>query len=253
MTPPPHALVGIDCATEARNVGLALATWNESGIVLREVACLRSWGAITETVASWCTPGTLLALDAPLGWPTPMGEALASHMAGAPIEAPTNALFRRATDDFVARHVGKRPLDVGADRIARTAHRALAFLGELRAHTSLDVPLAWQPGPLKVASAIEVYPAATLVARGWLSAGYKGSDGAARRGELVTALTREMAFSEDHAAAMRGSDRVLDAALCCLAAGDFLRGDVLLPVDRARAEREGWIWVRGPDTRKTAS
>lgn len=243
----PETLVGIDCATDACNVGIALARWNENTIAILEAKSLGSWDAITETVASWCAPGTLIALDAPLGWPTPMSEALVNHVAGAPIDAAPNALFRRATDDFVAHHLRKRPLDVGADRIARTAHRALWLLGELRTRTGLELPLAWQPGSLKTTSAIEVYPAATLVARGWLSTGYKGADGLARRGELVSVLRRDLTLTEDHAEAMRQSDHVLDAGLCCLAAGDFMRGDVLLPTDRKTAEREGWIWVRSPD------
>ena len=56
MPPPPHTLVGIDCATDARKVGIALATWNESTLILHEATCLGSWDAINETVASWCTP-----------------------------------------------------------------------------------------------------------------------------------------------------------------------------------------------------
>lgn len=61
----PETLVGIDCATDARNVGIALATWNENTIAILEANSLGSWDAITETVASWCAPGTLIALDAP--------------------------------------------------------------------------------------------------------------------------------------------------------------------------------------------
>src|SRR5437016_7332440 len=41
-------------------------------------------------------------------------------------------MFRRVTDDVIYERLGKRPLDVGADRIARTAHAALRFLEELR-------------------------------------------------------------------------------------------------------------------------
>lgn len=198
MAPPPDAtLIGIDCATETSKVGLALATWAEGACVLQEVGWRRGWPEITETVAEWCTPNTLIALDAPLGWPTPQGSALAVHVAGTPLEATANALFRRATDDVVAREVSKRPLDVGADRIERTAHRALAFLGELRTHTGLDRPLAWGPGEVNTTCAVEVYPAATLEVRGLSSKGYKGTNGTARRGELVTELRQHLRFGAD--------------------------------------------------------
>jgi hypothetical protein len=52
-----------------------------------------------------------------------------------------------------------------------------------------------------------------------------------------------MAMPDEVAARMRASDHLLDAALCCLAAADFLRGDVISPDDLSLAEREGWIWV----------
>jgi hypothetical protein len=85
----------------------------------------------------------LIALDAPLGWPRALGACLQSHMAGAPLDSEANALFRRATDDEIKVRLSKRPLDVGADRIARTAVAALELLGALRRETGRPVPLAW--------------------------------------------------------------------------------------------------------------
>jgi hypothetical protein len=41
-------------------------------------------------------------------------------------------MFRRMTDRAIHKNVGRTPLDVGADWIARTAHAALRFLAELR-------------------------------------------------------------------------------------------------------------------------
>ena len=43
---------------------------------------------------------------------------------------------------------------------------------------------------------------------------------------------------------MEDNDNVLDAALCVLAAVDFLRGDAMEPEDQPKAWKEGWIWVR---------
>jgi len=46
------------------------------------------------------------------------------------------------------------------------------------------------------------------------------------------------------------TDHVLDAVLCCLAAADYARGDVLTPeaagVAPETVRREGWIWFRPP-------
>jgi len=49
------------------------------------------------------------------------------------IETPSNAMFRRTTDLFIQTTLKKTPLDVGADRIARTAYATVAVLGNLRA------------------------------------------------------------------------------------------------------------------------
>ena len=51
------------------------------------------------------------------------------------------------------------------------------------------------------------------------------------------------------AAALSDNADVLDAAVCVLAAEDFVAGRATPPTDRSAAEREGWIWTaprRGP-------
>src|SRR5437899_710638 len=121
-------LIGIDCATVDAKVGLALG-WYDGDRARVETAllCSRKKSAVA-TVAGWLrSAGTpaLLAIDAPLGWPAPLAIALAKHRAGETIDVEPHAMFRRATDRAISDEVGKTPLDVGADRIARTAHRAL--------------------------------------------------------------------------------------------------------------------------------
>ena len=175
-----------------------------------------------------------------------LGDELAAHRAGAVLQTPAYGLFRRSTDNIVAERVGKRPLDVGADRIARTAHAALRFLGRLRERTGLDIHLAWTPGRVEGVAAIETYPAGTLAGRYLPHSGYKGAHETAvvRRGRLVDAVAKEMALPAEVADAMRSVDHVLDAAVCVLAGFDFADGSVIMPSDHALAEREGWIWVK---------
>jgi hypothetical protein len=43
------------------------------------------------------------------------------------------------------------------------------------------------------------------------------------------------------------SHNALDAAICTLAAADFVRQRVHEPSNRASAMREGWIWFPRPD------
>ena len=239
-------IIGIDCATNAKNVGLALCAFTDGRPRLEEVIIGRTWPAIDEQVASWATGRTLLALDAPLGWPAPLGESLHAHRAGAGFVQTPNAMFRRSTDDAIAERLGKRPLDVGSDRIARTAHVALSFLERLRKRLDAPIPLAWDPSPIDAVTAIEVYPAGTLAARNLPHSGYKGSADSASslRRELTTAIGEQLSFDAHSEAEMTRTDHALDAALCVCAGLDFLAGDAVPPEDLSLAKREGWIWVR---------
>jgi predicted nuclease with RNAse H fold len=243
-------IIGIDCATDAKNVGLALCAALEGRPRIAELLVGESWPAIDEQIARWATGATLLALDAPLGWPAPLAESLHTHHAGAELTPTANALFRRTTDNVIAEHLGKRPLDVGSDRIARTAHGALSLLARLRESLAGPISLAWDPGPVEGVAAIEVYPAGTLAARKLPHSGYKGSTdrSSALRNKIAAAIREELSMDENTAKLMAQSDHALDATLCVCAGLDFLAGDVIRPKDLSLARREGWIWVRGTRT-----
>ena len=239
-------LFGIDCAVEDANVGVARGRLTATGLVVQEAAqCTRQHKAI-DTIVRWIeeeqnTPA-LLAIDAPLGWPAPLSVVLSEHRAGQEILTEANAIFRRCTDRFIHTQVGKNPLDVGADRIARTAHAALTLLGELRRRLHCDIPLAWSPGQCNSISAIEVYPAATLLAHTIDARNYKKPGNRAERNVIVNSLRSHVDLEDT--STIRESADALDAVVCLLAGGDFLRGQVMPPTDYALAKKEGWIWVR---------
>ncbi len=220
------------------------------------VAAERSHDAIAAWVAAAMDGHApcLLGLDAPLGWPQGLAESLRDHAAGSPIAAGVNDIARRHTDNVIAEAIGKRPLDVGADRIARTAHATLALLADVRGRLSAAVELAWTPGRPQGAGALEVYPGGTLAARGLSARGYKRGDGArAAREALLDRLAPEWTVPDVARDKMLGSEHLFDAALCVLAAADFARGEVIAPddADRALARREGWIWVKQPGPTRT--
>ena len=85
-------------------------------------------------------------------------------------------MFRRETDWFIKKALGQQPLDVGTDRIARTAYAASKILGELQLSIKKEIELVWDPDKLNRFSVIEVYPAATLQCYEIQSVGYKGVD-----------------------------------------------------------------------------
>ena len=176
---------------------------------------------------------TLIAVDAPLGWPTAMGAFLSRHSAGQCLDADPNMMFRRMTDIRVRMATGKTPLDVGADRIARTAHSALRLLQLIRERTGLEIPLAWTPD-FGGCAAIEVYPAATLKVHGLRCQGYKTPGDAEARREMLAGLGPLMALPDDLRPSLERAD-ALDACVCMLAAADFLTGSAMPPPEAGLA------------------
>jgi predicted RNase H-like nuclease len=240
-------IIGVDCATAGTKVGIARALVDASGCVLLEARTCGGRPPVARQIAEWMrgAPRVLLALDAPLGWPQPLGEAISTHTAGAPLGYAANDMFRRETDRFVKFQLGKQSLDVGADRIARTAHSALSLLEELRQITGEPLQLAWQADFHQGAAAIEVYPAATLRAHGITSPGSRkdGEVGLHSRLMLIEKLSGLLTVNCAKSA-MEANVDAMDAALCVLAGHDFLQRQAYPPEDVQLARREGWIWVR---------
>ena len=242
-------LIGIDCATKPKNIGIARAEL-ATVIRVREVRAgvTDPWERVADWVLQKPDQDVLIAVDAPLGWPRPLAEALGRHSAGARVvQSDANVLFRRTTDRYIHSKVGKHPLDVGADRIARTAHAALDGLAQLRAKCDMPIPLAWTSGQASGVSAIEVYPAATLKVHGLPFAGYKDGHGGTRARADILSRLQGFEMSDDcHACALSNADG-LDAVICALAAADFVRGNAMPPDDGQIARAEGWIWCKAPD------
>lgn len=243
-------LVGLDAASQPENFGFAIGTLSRDRIDLREAGLLSTKGvpdALSDVVAPRLREAdhALVAVDAPLGWPVGLWRSLADHHAGEPIHVDKRELFSRETDRVVTEKVGKRPLEVGADKIARAAHTANLVLARLRELVQRPIPLVWTPG-FQGLGTIEVYPGATLKARRLENSGYKKSDEASKAVRLRIAEC----VRDELPALGRFTDvkvDVFDACLCLLAAKDFLRCATLQPDDLELARREGWIWVRDPD------
>lgn len=243
-------LIGWDCAVESKKCGIAFGDVIGGSLVVESVEIGLSDKALTGTIADHIISNEpcLLAIDAPLGWPSKLGEALRDHVASGALPHLSNDLFRRSTDRFIKKTIGKQPLDVGADRIARTALAALHRLSLIRENTRQSIPLAWHPGRLEGSACIEAYPAATLTAYGLPATGYKGKDAKHQvaRDQLVETLAQLMRIPEVVKVSMCANDDALDAVVCLLAGYDYLQGVVMCPEDQSLAEKEGWIWVRQP-------
>lgn len=241
-------IIGIDCAVEEKKTGVAVGWWDAGRLVLTSLPSLREMRPVADCVCRILSGSkrTLIALDAPLGWPEDLGKSLAGHLAGRVLGQTADLLFRRETDRFVRKCLRKQTLDVGADRIARTAHAALNLLETIRKRCGREIPLAWEPSFRNRDAAIEVYPAGTLIAHSLLPAsGYKKKDQLEVRRNILDRLKQKISFEVETSLAQHNAD-MLDAIVCVLAGGDFLSGEALPPGDMGRAEKEGWIWVRKP-------
>jgi predicted RNase H-like nuclease len=242
----PWRIVGIDCAVDPKKVGVAVGELRADSLVISDaVQCGPI--SVVDAVENFVGDASrvLIALDAPLGWPVALGRTLAEHRAGMPIESQGHALFRRLSDEVVARETKQIPLDVGANLIARTAAAALADLGRFRARLDAAIPLAWSPPEGDGIYAIEVYPAATLRQLGIEPRAYKEKAHRENRMRILDRLNANAALSavrdvmEVHADAF-------DAAVCVIAGADFVSGRCRSPRDdeREAAAHEGWIWFR---------
>jgi len=244
-------IIGIDCAVQDKNVGLARSQLVEGKAQVSEAKSNFKRGEVLTTLLEWIDPDspTLLAIDAPLGWPEAMGDTLAGHEAGRFIPIEPNHFFRRRTDIYIKEQLLQQPLDVGADRIARTAHRALQLLSELRVALHQSVDLAWSHKVYSV-QAIEVYPAATLASYKIPARLYKDESGKETRLSILERLGGHLALSSEQLRRNCVDDAdVLDAVVCVLAGADFLLGRAETPQDQdvKLAQKEGWIWSRPLD------
>ena len=120
---------------------------------------------------------------------------------------------------------------------------AVGLLQQLRELTGQAIPLAWQSKLEHPLAAIEVYPAGTLRAHGLPDAGYKEADRVEARGRIISGLREHLELPADTSMLLGDAD-VLDAAVCVLAAQDFLSVPVIQPESPQEARKEGWIWVR---------
>jgi predicted RNase H-like nuclease len=237
-------ILGIDAAVDPRNVGMAVAVMAPDGSwQMTAVETGRRDAELSHQAAGLIDPGRplLVAVDAPLGWPSILSASLAQHRAGQALEQTSDQLFTRQTDRHVRGRVGLKPLDVGADRIARTARAALALIERLRERTQNPLPLLMEPGEAAQGGLIEVYPAATLTQHGLPSKGYKKPAARELRETILEGFKQRLNPSV-HKAPCLASDHCLDAALCVLTAIDFLAGACHPPQDKHLARSEGWIW-----------
>lgn len=239
-------IIGIDYSTDIKKCGLSIGEYINYECSLLYTG-LYNFDILSEHFSKKVK--VLISIDSPLGWPQKLGLELIKHTAGSKIVENSNTLFRRYTDIEVKRITGKQSLDVGADKIARTAYGAVNLLEKIRNEFAIELPLSWDfEDELRNqnASVIEVYPAVTLKQNKIRVDQYKGKDNAKNRGEIIEFLTTKIKMTKSQKDLILNDDNMLDSVVCVLAGMDFIRGYCLKPniehLDQVK--KEGWIWFK---------
>jgi len=239
------SIIGVDCATDKKNAAIAYGEFSGEKPVVKKVAVSKGEQQPIDVVSEMARgkKPLLFAFDAPLGWPREMAHVLHEHKAGEPVHVDSDSLFNRDTELFIKKIIGKKPLEIGADRIARTAKWTLDLIDGLRKELNYDIPLSWDHNEILPLSAIEVYPAATLLSRKIKMRGYKNKKNIKIRKEILKELKTYITIKADKQEIAKTSHNI-DAVICVLAGSDFLRGDCIPPPEELSVGKEGWIWIR---------
>lgn len=228
--------VGIDLSATDRKTGIAVLH-AEGGKAT--VTDLSVGGHSAEGIRDRIRTSDKTGIDCPLGWPVGFVDFVSAHRdhGDLPGDADRRNLTHRATDRFVEKTAGVRPLAVTADRIGITAMHCARLLSGLETAT---VDRTGRTGPV-----VEVYPAAMLSMWKLRHQSYKEPKNASNRAHLVKKVQEKLPWLElgDHADLCRKTDDALDAVLCALMALLSEIGHVLdIPDEHLdEAQVEGWI------------
>ena len=272
-------IVGIDCAADPGNIAVASATpagaqltvddllFGEKGKASSRTKRLDRLATDIAKQISTEVP-TLLALDAPLGWPVAMRRALAEGVAGSATGFPADAMdmFRRRTDHFVIRKTRKIPQSVGASLVASLTHTALRLIDMIeekckKHNISLaSAPMARHDAFRRDVHLIEVYPALagprflgspSQRFESWSEVGdhlkkFREDGWSTIAKRLRERMQIECAGLPDGVEndLRRLRDHGLDAILCAWTAWCFLQGECVSPPteEMEHLAPEGWIW-----------
>lgn len=237
-------IIGLDAAVQDKDIGCVRGKYNKGSFTVTD-----RWERkepLVSYIGDWikASEQAILAIDAPLGWPTSFRQVLNTHCAGRPLDIDPILFFKRKTDLDIRERFKKNPLEISADRIARTAFFTLERIGQIERNLESELQLLWSMEELKHYGMMEVYPAATLLANSFPIKGYK-KDNTAAREKLYEGLKKNYNFTNHKGQDLTAIEHDFDAFVCCLACVDFIEGKCQAPdsIDQEIIE-EGWIWVK---------
>ena len=236
---------GVDLAAQHAHTGLCVIEWGDTPLCI----ALRV-GVEDEEIVDAAATSEKCGIDAPFGYPIAFSEFVAGHDALEPEARPgvdTEPFRLRATDVWVWRHHGRRPLSVSTDLIGVTALRCARLQLMVAEQTGID------PDRTGGGRLAEVYPAAALAAWRLPATGYKRRTDDSRA--LLADLARRVVtrfgieLTDELRTLVETVDDAFDALVAAVIAREIVAGRTQGPpadLDQA-AQREGWIHVPRPE------
>lgn len=237
-------IIGLDAAVQDKDIGCVRGEYNHGSFTVTD-----RWDRkepLVDTIAGWIknSSQSILAIDAPLGWPVSFRKILNTHCAGRPLDIDPELFFKRQTDLDIRNRFRKTTLEITADRIARTAFFTLERMDKIEKQLEAEFQLLWSIQELNNYGIVEVYPAATLLANELPIKGYKKDNFNVRK-KLFEQLKINYHFTNPKELDLTSIEHDFDAFICCLAGIDFIEGKSMPPNDLDQEiKEEGWIWVK---------
>ncbi len=232
-----ETFVGVDFAAKAKDTWEAVGTETSKGRL--KITEIRGNISDEDLVEIAGAGHQVIAIDAPFGWPDGFVSFVETyHMGRTPAPVQQVAFRFRTTDKGVHDRFHKWPLSVSTDRLGIVAHRLISLLSRL---TDCDIPPFWKNG--RTTTIIEVYPAATLLARGLSPKGYK-AEAKVRRCLLRELDAAGLEIPLDLAERCIATDDALDAAVCAWTSYLYYLGETVgPPAGDMLVRHEGWIFA----------
>jgi predicted nuclease with RNAse H fold len=258
-------IIGIDCATENKKIGIVFSKFIGNKWTVTEISQGLNLANLTTKLRSFSQKKeeTLIALDAPLGFPINLGKFLSPHKAGVPITNWDNG-YKEHISQYVDRYTDRKireklnliPLSVGADKISRVTFRTMELIGTIEKELGEKLNLIWKPEDCKGISFIEVYPASTLKSYGQPHNQYKQKKDDYNRNQIIDFIISKIDIDKELVENFQFESKIdaLDALICAFTGKEFIKGN-LTSFDKLIEEKdleevknivsnEGWIWTK---------
>jgi predicted RNase H-like nuclease len=165
-------IIGFDCAAQMDKVGITYSEFTADKWKIEKILPKANYDKFLKKIEYFKEreEEVLLCFDTPLGYPQKMVAYLNKLTAGKAdlgnefnYDDHSREYFRRRTDILVKNELGITPLEIGADKLARSTLRTFEIINRINEILNGELSLAWDNKNLSQYSMIEVYPKATLV------------------------------------------------------------------------------------------